>query len=107
MRYAADPRQMTLFEPASAMFSPMTIKYLSSEWPGVFRCQMLHLMPAAALGKRFDAKLGCPTKELYGMAGAIFQLRHNFRKRLEWKKENGGLTAESVMEMINEEIYFE
>jgi len=26
MRYAVDPRQMTLFEPASAMFSPMTIK---------------------------------------------------------------------------------
>ena len=34
--------------------------------------QMLHLMPAEALGKHFDAKLGCPTKELYGMAGAIF-----------------------------------
>jgi hypothetical protein len=63
---------MTLFEPASVMFSPMTIKYLSSDWPGVFRHQMLHLMPAAALGEHFDAKLGCPTKELYGMAGAIF-----------------------------------
>jgi hypothetical protein len=63
---------MTLFEPASAMFSPMTIRYLSSDWPGVFRHQMLHLMPAEALGEHFDAKLGCPTKELYGMAGAIF-----------------------------------
>jgi len=72
MRYAVDPRQMTLFEPAAVMFSPMTIKYLSSDWPGVFRYQMLHLMPADALGKHFDAKLGCPTKELYGMAGAIF-----------------------------------
>jgi hypothetical protein len=72
MRYAVDPRQMTLFEPASVMFSPMTIKYLSSDWPGVFRHQMLHLMPAAAMGEHFDAKLGCPTKELYGMAGAIF-----------------------------------
>ena len=72
MRYAVDPRQMTLFEPAVVMFSPMTIKYLSSDWPGVFRHQMLHLMPADALGKHFDAKRGCPTKELYGMAGAIF-----------------------------------
>jgi len=72
MRYAVDPRQMPLFEPASAMFSPMTIKYLSSDWPGVFRYQLLHLMPAKALGEHFDAKLGCPTKELYGMAGAIF-----------------------------------
>lgn len=72
MRYAVDPRQIPLFEPASAMFSPMTLKYLSSDWPGVFRSQMLHLMPADALGKHFDAKLGCPTKELYGMTGAIF-----------------------------------
>jgi len=72
MMYAVDPRQMTLFEPAVVLFSPMTIKYLSSNWPGVFRCQMLHLMPVEALGKHFDAKLGCPTKELYGMAGAIF-----------------------------------
>jgi hypothetical protein len=72
MRYAVDPRQIPLFEPASVMFSPMTIKYLSSDWPGVFRYQMLHLMPAETLGKHFDAKLGCPTKELYGMAGAIF-----------------------------------
>jgi len=72
MRYAVDPRQMNLFEPASAMFSPMTIKFLSSDWPGIFRGQMLHLMPADALGEHFDGKLGCPTKELYGMAGAIF-----------------------------------
>jgi hypothetical protein len=72
MRYAVDPRQKSLFDPASVMFSPMTIKFLSTDWPGVFRAQMLHLMPVEALGKHFDAKLGCPTKELYGMAGAIF-----------------------------------
>ena len=72
MRYAVDPRQMTLFEPASAMFSAMTIKYLSSDWPGVFRDQMLHLMPAEALGKHFSDQVGCHTKEPYGMAGAIF-----------------------------------
>ena len=45
---------------------------LSSDWPGVFRHQMLHLMPAEALGKHFSDQVGCPTKELYGMAGAIF-----------------------------------
>src|ERR1035437_10987042 len=65
MRYAIDPRQRSLFNPASAMFSPMTLKYLSSDWPGVFRHQMLHLMPADALGKHFSQMLGCPTKELY------------------------------------------
>jgi len=72
MRYAVDPRQMTLFEPAFAMFSPMTLQYLSSDWPGVFRYQMLHLMPAEALGEHFSDQVGCHTKELYGMAGAIF-----------------------------------
>ena len=72
MRYAVDPRQMTLFDPAETMFSPMTIKFLRSDWPGLFRTQMLHLMPAEKLGEHFDPKLGCPTKELYGMAGVIF-----------------------------------
>ena len=71
MRYAIDPRQMTLFDPAAAMFSPMALKYLSSGWSGLFRRQMLHLMPADALGEHFNQSLGCPTKELYGMAGAI------------------------------------
>jgi len=72
MRYAVDPRQMSLFEPGSAMFSPMTLKYLSSDWPGVFRGQMLHLMPADELGEHFSDRVGCRTKELYGMAGALF-----------------------------------
>jgi len=63
---------MTLFDPAETMFSPMTIKFLRSDWPGLFRAQMLHLMPAKELGEHFDPKRGCPTKELYGMAGVIF-----------------------------------
>jgi len=72
MRYAVDPRQMTLFDPAQTMFSPMTIKFLRSDWPGLFRVQILHLMPAKELAEHFDPKLGCHTKELYGMAGVIF-----------------------------------
>ncbi len=72
MRHSVDPRQKNLFDPASTMFSPMTIKHISSDWPGLFRGQVLHLMPTAELGKHFDAKVGCHTKELYGMAGAIF-----------------------------------
>jgi len=54
------------------MFSRMTIKYLRLDWPGVFRAQMLPLMPAQELGEHFHPTIGCPTKELYGMAGAIF-----------------------------------
>ena len=73
MRYAQDPRQKVLFDPAQTMFSPMTLKFLRNDWPGLFRTQILQLMPAQALGKKFHRTLGCPTKELYGMAGAIFR----------------------------------
>ena len=72
MRYAVDPRQNKLFDPAGSMFSPMTLKVLRGDWPGLFRAQMLHLMPAGKLGRHFHPSLGCPTKELYGMAGVIF-----------------------------------
>ena len=72
MRYALNPQQKTLFDSAETMFSPMTIKFLRGDWPGLFRTQMLHLMPAHELGEHFDPRLGCPTKELYAMAGAIF-----------------------------------
>ncbi|MBL7224338.1 MAG: transposase, partial [Candidatus Brocadiae bacterium] len=72
MRYAVDPRQTDLFDPADSMFSPMTLKVLRGDWPGLFRAQMLHLMPAGKLGRHFHPSLGCPTKELYGMAGVIF-----------------------------------
>ena len=82
MRYAQDPRQKVLFDPAEAMFSPMTLKFLRRDWPGLFRAQILHLMPAQALGKKFHRTLGCPTKELYGMAGLIF-LKEFFNLTIE------------------------
>ena len=72
MRYAVDPRQKSLFDSISMMFSPMTTKYLASGWPGLFRERMLHLMLASELGEHFDPARGCRTKELYGMAGLIF-----------------------------------
>ena len=72
MRYAVDPLQKVLFDPSELMFSPMTLKFLRGDWPGLFRAQVLHLMPAEALGESFHETLGCPTKELYGMAGAVF-----------------------------------
>jgi len=72
MRYAVDPRQKPLFDPAETMFSPMAIKYMRQDWPGLFRTQILHLMPAGKIAEHFHPTLGCPTKELYSMAGAIF-----------------------------------
>jgi hypothetical protein len=82
MRYAVDPRQTSLFDPAALMFSPMAIKVLHGDWPGLFRAQMLHLMPAGKLAEHFHPTLGCPTKELYGMAGVIF-LKEFFNLSIE------------------------
>ncbi|TFG41081.1 MAG: hypothetical protein E4H48_06625 [Syntrophobacterales bacterium] len=39
-------------------------------------------MPVAQIGEHFDPILGCPTKELYGMAGAIF-LKEFFHLTIE------------------------
>ena len=82
MRYAIDPRQKTLFDPAEAMFSPMAIKYMRQDWPGLYRTQILHLMPVGKLAEHFHPTIGQPTKELYSMAGAIF-LKEFFNLTIE------------------------
>jgi hypothetical protein len=92
MRYAVDPLQKVLFDPSELMFSPMTLKFLRGDWPGLFRVQVLHLMPAEALGESFHETLGCPTKELYGMAGALF-LRDFFDLTIEQTVERYLLDA--------------
>ena len=82
MRYAVDPRQKPLFDLAESMYSPMALRYLRGDWPGLFREQILHLMPVGMLAEHFDPKVGCPTKELYSMAGAIF-LKEFFNLTIE------------------------
>ena len=72
MRHAVDPRQKALIDPGETMFSPMAIKRLREDWPGLFRSQLLHLMPVGKLAENFHPTLGCRTKELYSMAGTIF-----------------------------------
>ena len=72
MRHMVDPRQDCLFDPAESMYSPMAIKLMRNDWQHVFRTALLELMPADKLGEHFHPFLGCLTKELYGMAGAIF-----------------------------------
>ena len=66
---------MTLFEPAVAMFSPMTIKYLSLDWPGVFRPRRAGAAPDAG---------GCADRGRYDEQ--LYQERQN--ARLEPKPEN-------------------
>lgn len=95
MRHTVDPRQMNLFDPAEPLFAPATIKHVKSDWPGVFRAQMLHLMPAGELGEHFHPVLGRPTKELYSMAGAVFlkeafnlttdQMIHHYLTDASWQ----------------------
>jgi len=82
MRYAVDPRQKPLFDPAEMMFSPMAVKYMQQDWPGLFRTQILHLMPVGKIAENFHPTLGCPTKELYSMAGVIF-LKEFFNLTIE------------------------
>lgn len=82
VRHAVDPRQNVLFDPGETMFSPMAIKRLREDWPGLFRWQLLHLMPVGKLAENFHPTLGCPTKELYSMAGAIF-LKEFFNLTIE------------------------
>ena len=94
MRYAVDPRQEVLFDAAEAMFSPMTVALLRGDWPGLFRAQMLHLMPVRELGEHFHPNLGCPTKELHGMAGVIF-LKEFFDLTIEQT------VAEDLLELVS------
>ncbi len=82
MRHAVDPRQKRLFDPAESMFSPMAIRYMREDWPGLFRAQILHLMPVSKLAENFHPTFGTPTKELYSMAGAIF-LKEFFNLTIE------------------------
>ena len=72
MRYSVDPQQNLLFDPAQGVFSPMALRYMNTDWPGLFRSQLLHVLPVKELAERFDPIIGAPTKELYSMAGFIF-----------------------------------
>ena len=82
MRHASDPRQKPLFDTAESMFSPAAIRYMRGDWPGLFREQILHLMPVVKIAENFHPTLGCPTKELYSMAGVIF-LKEFFNLTIE------------------------
>lgn len=50
----------------------MARRRILSGWQGVFRAVVLELLPVAQLAMHFSAETGCPTKELYSMAGLVF-----------------------------------
>lgn len=82
MRHFVNPQQNLLFDPAEGLFSPMALRYMKADWPGLFRSQLLKIMPVKELAERFDPVMGCPTKELYSMAGMIF-LKEYFNLTIE------------------------
>ena len=82
MRYMEDPRQAELFDGFQSILSPLAYSKLQRGWQHLFRCAILKLLPAKALGEHFHPEMGRPTKELYSMAGLLFIME--FR---DWTQE--------------------
>ena len=61
-----------MFDPFDGVLSEMARRRILSGWQGVFRAVVLELLPVTKLATHFSADMGCPTKELYSMAGLVF-----------------------------------
>ena len=72
MRRIRDPQQTRMFDPFDGVLSGMARRRILSGWQGVFRAVVLKLLPVKKLAEHFSADMGCPTKELYSMAGLVF-----------------------------------
>lgn len=72
MRHMEDPHQTELFNSFELILSPLAYSKLRGGWQHLFRCAILKLLPAKALGEHFHPAMGRPTKELYSMAGLLF-----------------------------------
>jgi hypothetical protein len=72
MRWIRDPQQKRMFDPFEGVLSEMARQRILTGWQGVFRAVVLKLLPVKELAQHFSADMGCPTKELYSMAGLVF-----------------------------------
>jgi hypothetical protein len=72
MRRIRDPQQKWMFDPFDGVLSEMARQRILTGWQGVFRTVVLDLLPVQELAQHFSATMGCPTKELYSMAGLVF-----------------------------------
>lgn len=63
-------KQQHLFDPWQFM-SPKRRKMLDQDWPGLFREQVLNVLPVDTLALVFPRNIGRPTKELYTVLGAL------------------------------------
>ncbi len=77
MIHMRDPGQTGAFDPFEPILSAPAMRRLREGWQGLFRHVVLGLMPAGELAKRFDPRMGRPTKELYSMAGLVLVKEFN------------------------------
>ena len=82
MQYMVNPRQKVLFDPFEHMLAPAVLDRLRQGWQGVMRHVILELLPVGVLADRRHETLGCPTKELYAVAGLLFVMEFN-----NWTRE--------------------
>ena len=72
MRRIRDPQQKWMFDPFEGVLSPLARNRIQTGWQGLFRTVVLELLPVKQLSTHFSPDMGCPTKELYSMAGLVF-----------------------------------
>ena len=72
MRRMRDPQQIRLFDPFQGVLSDMARKRIAHGWQGLVRTVVLKMLPVSTLAEHFSPDNGCPTKELYSMAGLVF-----------------------------------
>jgi len=65
-----DHKQPELFDPW-AFLSPKRRQLLDGGWPGLFRTQILEELPVREISSSFSSDWGRPSKELYGLLGAL------------------------------------
>lgn len=81
MRHMVDPRQKVLFDPFEhALPAPVRHK-LDAGWQGLMRHVILELLPVEVLAQQRHPVMGCPTKELYSVAGLLFVMEF-----LDWTR---------------------
>ncbi len=72
MQHIVDPRQTSLIDPYTGVFSKLAYRRIVNGWQGVFRNVILVTMPVDTIAGEFSESEGRSTKELYSMAGLVF-----------------------------------
>jgi len=65
-----NPNQLNIFDPWEFL-TPKRRRMLDDGWPGLFREYILPTIPVCKVSKYFNETFGRPTKELYGVLGAL------------------------------------